>query len=422
MALRHGLFISVCFLTAEWGAEGSAAGNAAGNAAGSAAGNAGAAIPEWRIDAALHPARALRTLLTDRETADSVAVSRLGQAMGSTLGQDQQRCPLVKLPEDVFLLPEQASWSGLSGVWESRSNGVRMAFWGQNYFSQGWETIYIRNQDERAALKVERRTLLELRQLYGWRPGRQVMSYSRVSKLERLAMAGAYHGYKIVSNQPNEVEVVAIKPPDRNEELERTFAFTDCEGQLLFVARMHNLENGEEHPWSMNIFDRSGGLVAHSLLEDPLIAKFQFIDTHGYLIATAEAPGLDQHLPAKDVPLDPLKGSILPFEIRFAAGGYPNASRLLDVDYRWVLAAAVQAGAVASAHAGWTPRLSSAVTVFYWCLSAVGFLFCLCTFGFVYHLVYPAVDFVGSARQPLWSPGKARYPAPPAYASFQRAL
>lgn len=374
---------------------------ASGAAAGAAAG--AGAVPEWRVDAALHPARTLRTLLTDK-TEDNEAVARLGTPMGSTVGQDRQRCSLVKLPSNVLLKPLQASWSGQSGIWESSGNNIRLGNWGQNYFSQGWETIYIRNQDDKLSLKAEARTLNDLKQMYGWRPGAPVSTYVNISTLEHRAQIGAYHGFQVVASSPSDVEVVAIKPPHL-EDLTKIMAFSDCEGQLLFVARFED-RSVRDRPSAINIFDRAGTLLAHTLIDDPTVMRYQFVDPNGYLIATAEAPGLHHNVPIKSVPVDPSKGSIMPFEIQFEMGGYPNASRLLDVDYHWVIVAAVQARAVADAHFNWTPSLSTAVTAIYWCFAAVGLVACICTGGMIYRLVYPDVPI--RLEQPMWKPLKGR--------------
>lgn len=336
--------------------------------------------------------------------------------IGSTVAQDEQRCPLVRLPETLLLAPEPSSWSGQSGVWKGTSNGVQLAFWGQTFLSSAWQTLYIRNQDGRLALRAEVRSESELRHLYGWMPGPTVMSYQNISTLEEQTKAIGYHGFKIVKTQPNEVEVRSILAAS-SPKPDIWMAFTDCESQLLFVARLEDSQ-GLGRPASISILDRDGDLVAHGIIDDPTVARYQFVDPNGYLIATAASPGIHQTIPMKDVPRDPTKGNILPYALHFESGGYANASRLLDVDYRWVLATAVQARAVFEAHTGEAPSLSGAVAAFYWCIGIVAILACICAFGLVFRVVYPLPS--KSLQQSLWPIAKPGQRGARSYSSFPK--
>jgi len=236
------------------------------------------------------------------------------------------------------------------------------------------------------AVKAVIRSEADLGELYGWVPGPATTEYPAVSRLEKKTHSTIYHGYKVVNVQPNEVEVRATVTKIKRSEV--LAAFTDCEGQLLFVARLE--EPGEEiRPASITILDRAGGLVAEGIIDDPSVARYQFIDPLGYLIAVAETPALHQNIPMKDVPKDSTKGDILPYALHFEPGGYTNASRLLDVDYRWVLALAVQARAVMDARPSEAPTLSEAITAFYWSLCMAGFIWFLFMLGVIFRMVYP---------------------------------
>jgi len=204
--------------------------------------------------------------------------------------------------------------------------------------------------------------------------------------------------------------------PQAGPSTESYVALSDCEDQLLFVTRLA-APRQSGLPGGIDIFDLDGGLAAHGIVDDPVVARYQFVDANGFLLATSEAPGLQQNIPMKDLPLDGRKGNVLPYALRFEQGGYVNASRLLEVDYRWALAAALQARALADAHAGWAPRAASAVEVLYWCLAAFGLLACLCACGAVYRVVYP---MKGNER--LWAPGKPGQPEPWSYSSLAKTL
>lgn len=98
----------------------------------------------------------------------------------------------------------------------------------------------------------------------------------------------------------------------------------------------------------VDIYDRDGKLLAHSV-EKLDTLRHQFVDPSGYLLATVESPGIGTDVPPERMPRDAGRGNVLPFHIRFERPGYALASRLLDPEFRWVLAQAAQTRAILEA-------------------------------------------------------------------------
>jgi hypothetical protein len=232
------------------------------------------------------------------------------------------------------------SLSREKGIWMSES-GAALATWEEHLMSTLWQTIHINSLDGRLALKAVPRTEGQLLEMYGWK---------------------------------------ADKAADKES---KTFLIADCDDEIMFVLR---LQLGL--PDSMEVYDRLGGLAVRSLTKLN-VAHHQFVGPGGSLLATAESPGLSMNVTRPPPPDEGERGVIQPYAVRFEDGGYPNASRILDQDYRWVLLLALQARAVVNAQAGWAPIWPTVRTsvwwIAWWTFSVVLLLACV----FLLRLVYP---------------------------------
>jgi len=266
-------------------------------------------IPSWRLP------------LGDEEPLGGVVGPRHQSAtyrqvevpiVSSSEGQDQQRCPLLSLPADVIVTPEMASWLRVTGDWRT-PNDIVLATWEQNLFTTRFRRLYVKNAVE-GHLAVQTRTLADrdLKLLYGF---------------DEPAVPGA------------------------------STALIDCDKRLLFVVRELT-----DPPQALNIYGRDGSLLATTITAYHDIPRYQFVDpTHGFLLAIAESPGIWANVSRSNIPVDAARGYIMPYQIHFYPGGYANYSRLMDIDYRWVIAAAVQVQAVNAAQKGFRPWLSLTV-------------------------------------------------------------
>lgn len=288
--------------------------------------------------------------ISDHITPPGGKRSRHHEAITSTSGQDLQRCPIIQLPPVVFALPKEEGWAGMAltslsrekGIWMSES-GAALATWEEHLMSTLWQTIHINSLDGRLALKAVPRTEGQLLEMYGWK---------------------------------------ADKAADKES---KTFLIADCDDEIMFVLR---LQLGL--PDSMEVYDRLGGLAVRSLTKLN-VAHHQFVGPGGSLLATAESPGLSMNVTRPPPPDKGERGVIQPYAVRFEDGGYPNASRILDQDYRWVLLLALQARAVVNAQAGWAPIWptvrASVWWIAWWTFSVVLLLACV----FLLRLVYPEI-------------------------------
>lgn len=360
------------------------------------------AIPQWRIDKALSavavkdPEAAAPSTRGEEGPAESPEDSKLPK-LGSTAAQDSGRCPLVKLPSKLGMKAEESSWVSQGGTWQSSSDVIHSSFrlW---FLSTSWDTAYIRNLDMQPAFRADVSSDEELEYSYGWKRQKTPLDYPAVNKLEKDWWAaiskGIQKGRYTPLKAPGEKYGVSVDDP----KLWHTVALLDCEGHLLFVVKLQQQEI-RTIPGGIDVYDRQGGLVAHAMV-DFQIARYQFVDTNGNLIATAEAPGVGLNIVMENLQSDASKGNILPHEIQFEKGGYVGASRLADVDYRWVVAAAVQARALDDAHRNWAPWAPGLLVAMCCLLGVMTLLLICCACGAIYRLVYPKGD-VG-ALPPLW--------------------
>jgi len=308
--------------------------------------------------------------------------------VGSTKAQDQQRCPLVQLSSDISMNAGYVRWSGQSGTWKTPGS-IILGSWRQNYYSTDYTDVHISNLDGRLAVTAALTSDDELQTGYKWRVTRPLSDFPPLVDLEAQYDHAASGG-----GREDELAAAGIVPPANATRI--TYKLLDCDGRLLFVVQ---LQAETLRPGAMDVFDQSGALVAHSL-QDHASARLTFVDPHGYLLATAEAPALGAGLDLRDVPLGSANGGILPYQIRFESGGYANASRLLDSHYRWALASALQVRAVADAQAAIKqPGLLAAISVAYWCLAALALVAILCLLNVMRRSAFPPADSLVWAKR-----------------------
>lgn len=178
---------------------------------------------------------------------------------------------------------------------------------------------------------------------------------------------------KKMAAQRQEVNMTVIQDVDGNQSivalvpivhgLEKTqprsfVALKNREGELLFMISLREIPGSLQAGRTLgeiSIYDASGNLVAHSL-RDIMIDKYEFIDPDsGYLLATGESPALGLNIAIKDLPVDWSKADVRPFGLRFELGGYAQSSKLLEANFRWVIAVALQARALRDAHQAMVP-------------------------------------------------------------------
>jgi len=217
----------------------------------------------------------------------------------STKGQDEGRCPLLKLPLELNLITKNSGWLRQTGSWTGLAD-VTFATWKQEFLSRNWRTMYVKStMDGHTSFQATVSNDEELKFLYDWE-----------------APNG---GNSSVTDVP----------------------LLDCDRRLAFVVR---IEDRWDAP--VSILSSDGRLLAITYA-DPLTEKLQFADpVTNYRIATAEAPGIGANLSRELLVRDPSKGGILPYGVSFAKPGYANASRFLEEEYRWVIVAAVQVKAL----------------------------------------------------------------------------
>jgi hypothetical protein len=224
------------------------------------------------------------------------------------------------------------------------------------------------------ALKAEAKTETQLEYLYGWTIQEMPSEIKNISDLDGLfAQATMANG------------TTAITDSSASESSATLISLTDCEERLMFVARLSSGAAGQLG--GIDVYDGSGHVVAHAL-PDPSINRYQFINPMGKLLAVAESPGIQQNVAIKDMPREPEKGNILPFEMQFVGEGYSDASPLVEAEKRWILALVMQMRAIQDAQTNWTPALPRTMMIAYWVIFVVGLLALVSTCVALHHIVY----------------------------------
>eukprot|EP00928_Gymnodinium_smaydae_P048508 TRINITY_DN32437_c0_g1_i1.p1 TRINITY_DN32437_c0_g1~~TRINITY_DN32437_c0_g1_i1.p1 ORF type:complete len:409 (-),score=66.56 TRINITY_DN32437_c0_g1_i1:37-1263(-) len=329
-------------------------------------------IPSWKLNMRYDPSKLIQEQPEVEDAADNIpdeggflnanqVMYRLGagggtptlppRAFGSTPAQDTGRCPLLKLPDLVILEATEESYGGQRGRWTSQGR-INMASWLENYFGVSWMTVFVKSADGKLAAKAE--------------PINEDQLYERY-KFELPTAKSSSKGADAASSSAQVV----------------TFSVTDCEDSLLFVLR---LQKGA--PGVIDIYDRLSNLIAHTL-SDGKVLRHQFVDPNGYLLAVAESPGLQFNYTRPAEPPEGQKARIQPYVMQVMEGGYKGSSKLLNDEFRWVLATAVQARAVTDAYGTWTPTVRPLGIAMVVVFILVFLLIIGCCTHCLFRLVYP---------------------------------
>lgn len=281
-------------------------------------------------------------------------------SVASSPAQDQQRCPVLKLPDDTVMAASSSSWMSLQGKWYTPTS-VDIATFDQNYFGfTPWDwNVTTKYVNFRAA------------------------STGQVAVRTRLftdaAIQRAYNWNVPVGSQGANNSAARVIDDDDPANI----ALMDCVGNLMYVARVPN-------PWTIILYSRNGSIITSAVIEEPILRMQFVVSPNNYLVATAEAPGINAKMLVKQIPKDVEFGNVLPFEIQFAPGGYNGSSPLMDPEFRWVLAVAVQAFSVYKAERDYTPWHAFLLS---WVLCISTYLLSiavLCSVAFmIYRCVYP---------------------------------
>jgi len=296
----------------------------------------------------------------------------------ASVAQDQQRCPILKLPATFTGAAKAKSWRSLSGEWNA-GNDVTLATWEQNYLTMGFSrnvklvSLYIRTAATgQVAFRTRPFSDKEMKTLYNWKPADKKLE-------DKTAVAGQLKADAAKSTE-------ASNGTTLEEYSDFNLAIFDCVGALMYVVK----EKKQIPVDLIEVYSRDGTLISKSDVGGDIM-RYQFEDpSSGYLIATAEAPGINASIKRKDIPHDVELGNVLPFGFKFEEGGYKNSSALMETDYRWVLATAVQALAIFKAKEEAVPwTLFTAVEAFWVACIALALLITGGLFYSIYLCVFP---------------------------------
>jgi hypothetical protein len=282
--------------------------------------------------------------------------------VASSPAQDGQQCPVLKLPNQIVMAGHRRSWLSLQGQWYT-PNHVQVATFDQGFFgSFMWYSkpiqmnLNIRLESSgQIAIRSKTYTDSGMRQLYKW------------------SAKGTLTGNTSKSGTPANSSAMNI-------------VLLDCVGNLMYVVRKTDIYN-------LTVYSRDGDPLTSAWVEQPVL-RLQFADLRNkhYLIAKAEAPGIGANISETEIPKK-ADYPILPFEIKFAEGGFGNSSLLMEPQNRWVVAAAVQAYAIYEGEKDFLPW--EAITLA-WLIFAVSLLVVVVvlflTCFTIFRAVYPHDD------------------------------
>jgi len=266
-------------------------------------------------------------------------------------------------------------------LWRDQFSNIILGSWKQNFAFpadalSAWRRVRVSNLDSIQTFSAEEVLPEDLIKRFNWRAGLGPRNYSAIVELERPWRQAA-HLTKVWDLEEGLVTAKGLESPKK--EPPAYVALLDCEDILQFVVV---LQKASRYPGGVDVYDSKGMLVAHSLT-DMNQARHQFVDTQGHLLVTAEAPGLNQNISFANIPLDPAMGDVFTYVMKFELGSYSGASQLLEPDFRWILAAAVQMRAVIDGRTALPPMLPEILPVIYWIVTAIFIalvgLSCWCT-------------------------------------------
>lgn len=281
----------------------------------------------------------------------------------TTSAQDAGRCEIIKLPYEMNLMPKWGTSWAVHGFWMSPYSGVRLANWTQHFWHFNWHTLFLSGLNGKVAVKILATSEHALLSAYDWKAEQKGYTNST---------AVAYT------------------------------MFMDCEDKLAFV--MIEQDSAME---PILIYSNGGTLIATSYMWEK-VENVQFVDAvTGYLLATAEAPALNQNWTRSWLPQDETLGNVTPYQLKIEVGGYVNASRLVDEEYRWVLATAIQLRALHLAQVDFYPHVQNIVLGMIALAVVVSSLIFLYVLYVLYRMVYPS-EYAYLTKNPfLYIPPKS---------------
>jgi hypothetical protein len=298
--------------------------------------------------------------------------------------QDHQTCPVLKLPASFYGAAKYSSWRRLYGEW-STGNDVTVATFEQNYLMMGFSrdvkqvSVLIRTAATgQVAIRTRPYTDEQMMLLFNWKATGIKSAANGTSST--LPVNGT-NGTALATANGTALPAA----PTVQDYTGWNLAIFDCVGTLMYVVKEKSA-----FPAEIQLYSRDGTLVSSSHVGHPVL-RYQFVDpSSGYLISTAEAPGINASISRTDIPKDVQVGDVLPFGFKFEEGGYTNSSALMENEYRWVLATAVQSLAIYNAEGEasyWT--VVTVVEAFLIACIVLSVLLVGGLFFCVYRLVFP---------------------------------
>lgn len=334
-----------------------------------------------------------------------LALAAAGAAARAVPPRPRRGCPEVKMTSRLInLRPDYSNFWGQHGTWQASSDDLMMGYWSQTFFAEAWQNVALDDQDGQSAVHIQATTRDDLLLRYGWEAGAPPSSYANLSSLQaewERAMYRTALKAQTLPQDPSKARILQLVGPANTS---KTYAMLDCHDNLLFVAFLQ--DSTRSFPGAMDIYDSNGALAAHTLTNSR-IARHLFVDPQGYLLATAEAPRLNDSIPYRSMPKDPARGGVLAYQLKIERGGYANASRLLDQENLWVLAAVTQLRAIQDGRSQFAPILPQVLPWAYWLVAAALALVVL-----VVCVVLNRIPALPKHVEAPW-PHRASSPAPP---------
>jgi hypothetical protein len=350
-------------------------------------------------------------------TAAASSSTSISTNFHSTGGQDTESCAIPLVQQDMYLTPKGSSLFGQWGYWELPSpDNLKTSHWSLDFLSMDWQNVNLFSETGTPAATIAPTTVDDLQQSFGWN-GDPSANFSFMDKYITPALVTFYKNQimTVANTTQQNPAVAAFGPVEGFQTLPTNswswFAITDCEGNLIAALAGQNTD--DLLPGRMRVYDPTGTLAA-DVIADPVVARYQFVDANEHLLATAEAIGLGMNFSYLGVPRRPELGNILPYALHYELGGYSGSSQLLEDNYRWIIAAAVQVRSLMDAHYNWQPALVAngffllAVFAALLVIAAVTFLFVL------YRGSQYASSFLSEPSKPAMTsftaaPSKAHY-------------
>eukprot|EP00441_Pelagodinium_beii_P027936 CAMPEP_0197657830 /NCGR_PEP_ID=MMETSP1338-20131121/44869_1 /TAXON_ID=43686 ORGANISM="Pelagodinium beii, Strain RCC1491" /NCGR_SAMPLE_ID=MMETSP1338 /ASSEMBLY_ACC=CAM_ASM_000754 /LENGTH=402 /DNA_ID=CAMNT_0043234291 /DNA_START=94 /DNA_END=1299 /DNA_ORIENTATION=- len=289
-------------------------------------------------------------------------------AFPPTEAQIAGSCAPVFLADTMYLTPSGASsTSGEWGEWrkEQDPESVAPSKWHMDFLSWHWENIYVSNEiDGTQAVVAKPQTEEQLKKYYNWSASDQYNTDHRWDFLtEWFAPNVAFYfdqqPYRFeIANDTYPTTITAGPTAKASALLYPTWthwALVDCKDNLAAVLRVEDTTDSTK-AGKILVFNSAGELAAVAL-PDPILARYQFIDVNGRLLATAEAPTLGANVTYLELPRREELGYTLPYSMHWELGGYNMSSDLLQEESRWILGLSVQVRSLQDAHQNFTPPL-----------------------------------------------------------------